>query len=703
MSLSPKNKLISELESVCKKYPFEEKLLVSHDYISGRELVEWAVRAGMPAVNLRIVTLTMLVSGMVDAHSAPKLLPLLGVELAVGTVFDEAYQAKKIKYFNKNPINRGLIEALAKTIVELRLNNFNSVSLPENVFIEKEKTGDMKELMARYESFLKTNNLTDVPGMLQLVTEDRIKEAKKEGKIYLVRESMFFSGKELEFLNKLAENKLIILREDGVCGLDKPEGYLDKVGCREGESKLAYLFSSTKAPKEALEQKLSLFAGLGPRSEVREIFTRLVKAGGLDEAEIIYTDREAYADLIYSFCERNGIPATFSEGISGYFTSAGRALINFLMWIKSDYEDIYMRRLLTSGGFKFAEAEDASGASLSHLLRTSKVGWSRNRYSVILESRIKDTKADLAGESPDQDYEKDEVALSKRIKALEQLKTLCEELFSYIPDKKKTDKISYDEACKGLISFMEKRIKVKGIYEASFVGAFQKHLEVMLDTIKSKALFEEVLENLLGIVSEINVGAEGPKPGAVHIAHYKNGGWSGRKHTFLAGLEESKFPEKIFQDPVLLDKEREKIGLTADSSGNRMKRGIYTMATLLSGLRGEVTASYPSYDIAEDRKSFPASLLLQLHRINTGKADSDYEALLKELGEPAGFFGDGKNPELEESSWWMGKIMGEDGPKQGLDVVKSAYPWLLDGDKALIERKKDTFTEYDRKVDAYAD
>jgi len=700
MTLIAKNKLITELEAACKKHPFEEKLLVSQDYISGRQLVEWAVRTGIPAVNLRIVTLPMIVSGMVNASTAPKLLPTLGVELAVGTVFDEACREKKIKYFINNAINRGLVEALAKSIVELRLNNYTSANLPLDIFVDTAKAADVKELMARYEKFLSDNNLTDVPGMLQKVTAESIEAAKKEGKIYLVRESLVLSDTETAFLSKLAMDRLIILKEDGVCGLKKPEGYLEKTECREGESKLAYLFEPDKIPKDSLSREVSLFAGIGARSEVREIFARLTKTGKYDEAEIIYTDREAYADLIFSFCERNKIPVTFSEGVSGYFTAAGRALINFLMWIKSDYEDIYLRRLFTSGGFKFDKDAELTGAGFSHLLRTSMVGWSRNRYSAILESRIKEAKALLESDSAEQEYEKNDESLKKRIKGLEELKKLCDELFSYVPDIKKESEVGYDAVCKDLLKFTGKRLNITGAFDSNFAGVFNSRLEVMLDTVKSKASFEEVIENLLRIVSQVNVSAEGPKPGAVHVSHYKNGGLSGRKNTYLAGLEESKFPEKIFQDPVVLDKEREKIKLTSESSGNRMKRSIYVMGTLLSGLRGELTASYPAYDIAEDRKSFPASLLLQLYRIKSGKPDADYEKLLSELGEPVGFYGRDSYPDLEEHSWWMGKIMGESGPRKGLDSIKTAYPWLAEGDKALTGRENDLFSEFDGMITA---
>ena len=126
------------------------------------------------------------------------------------------------------------------------------------------------------------------------------------------------------------------------------------------------------------------------------------------------------------------------------------------------------------------------------------------------------------------------------------------------------------------------------------------------------------------------------------------------------------------------------------------------MAALMAGLRGKMTVSYSSYDIKEDRKMFPAMLVLQVFRIKEGtpgRVEADYNDLFKALGDPVWFSGStDARVKLDETDWWLNKLVEERVLKDGSESLKKHYPGINDGWTAGLARESGAFTEYDGKV-----
>ena len=68
---------------------------------------------------------------------------------------------------------------------------------------------------------------------------------------------------------------------------------------------------------------------------------------------------------------------------------------------------------------------------------------------------------------------------------------------------------------------------------------------------------EDALERLRSLEKDLNVGSSGPAPAHAHVSAYRSGGFSSRPHTFILGLNRKNFPSTGFQDPILLDEERD--------------------------------------------------------------------------------------------------------------------------------------------------
>ena len=73
--------------------------------------------------------------------------------------------------------------------------------------------------------------------------------------------------------------------------------------------------------------------------------------------------------------------------------------------------------------------------------------------------------------------------------------------------------------------------------------------------------------------------------------------------------------------------------------------------------------------LREDTQIFPSSLLLGIYRLITNDRDGDYSALIKFLGEPAGFIPKPEDTPLNNWEWWLTRK----DINYGVDSVHSVY------------------------------
>lgn len=725
----PQNNLITLLSDAAKQYPRAEKILIVPDRTTGNHILQNLARAGTPWINFDIKTVTLLAVELVeDRLIAEKLQAIssIGSQAVLDSVFNELADENKLKYFEKHPVNKGIVEALTRTVRELRLNGITSDKLKKGSFINPHKEGDMRLILAKYEKTLEEQKLVDGAILIMMALEQLGKKwgqspprgnpnlgdsphfvTKSESK-YFILSRYYMRGIEREFLVKLCGNDLTIIEEDPAIGLPLPSDSWStgKVAepdkCNSDIERLKWLFKSKGSPEALKDGTIELSSAIGYRNEVREALRHICDENTtVDDTEIIYTDAESYADLIYSLCEKLKMPVTFSEGLSSYMTAAGRAMLGFLLWVKEDFSEIYLRHVFESSGLEWESSKKSDmpgGTTLAFLLRTSGIGWGRERYTVVLDGQILETKqvaADLRKEGEDKDAERKD----SKARDLAVLKEICEGLLTLVPPKDKTGKIDFGKFCEGCIMFLDKHVRKTGESDAAFVKIASERLAMLGGLIKGPMIFDEAMEKIFNAVSGIRVGASGPKPGHMHASHHRQGGRSGRGRTFIVGLDEGKFPAKAGQDPVLLDEERAKISDGLELSTERMSKNIYDMAALMAGLRGKVTFSYSAYDIKEDRKAFPSSILLQVFRIKEGDPSADYDTMLKSIGEPVGF---AESPSgkivLDETDWWLSRLIDGGVLKDGMDAVTDIYEGIQEGLTARRMRESDTLTEYDGKI-----
>lgn len=704
------NRLISELSRISRKYPRIEKVFIVPDYATGHQILEHLARTGTNWVNFRPATVAKLAAGLIEEELAAGNLEVLSdteILTIVDDIFNSLTDAGKLKYFERHPINKGMVEALAKTVTELRMHGITSRNLKTDSFLNDSKGDDVRITLCEYEGILKEKCLVDDAGVIMMAFKHCGKINDTTERKFILCSHHSLRGVKREFLEKLAGDDLIIAREDPVFGLKAPadiwgDGEADtKPECKSDMDRFKWLFESGEAPALFKDGTIEIFSAIGCRNEVYEVMRRILAGNSrIDDVEVVCTELAGYRDIIYSLCERLDIPVTFASGIPWYLTNAGRVLTGFLMWMKEDFSEIYLRRIFESGGLKCgdgSEGDNPAPSGLSFLLRTAGVGWGRDRYGLILGKRIEECKKN-AKEAQDEGDKEKAARHDAKGKDLSVLKQVCEELLALMPPTDEEQKIDFPMLCEGCMKFIKDHVKTLSERDGKFVNIAVDHLEMLSRLASRRVPFDEAMEKLILAVSGIAVDVSGPKPGHLHVSRYSHGGGSGRGSTFILGLEESRFPGKGIQDPILLDEERERLEQGLELSGERLTKNIYTMAGLLSSLRGKVTVSYSSYDIKEDRRAFPSSLVLQVFRLKEGKPDADYRELFNSIRD-VGFNG---NPDIkacvDETDWWLKTLVRTESLKDAGEFLKKHYPGIKEGAAAAQCRESDVLTEYDGKV-----
>ena len=706
---------LQELKNVCLKYPRKTKVLISGNYRTGNQLLECLARHGVAWMNFQVATIPSLAAECAESGIISNNLHALsvtGLHVLIDDIFSALQESGKLRYFKNNPVNKGIVEALAGAINELRLNGITARDLPRGAFVNSDKESDIRLILGAYENALEHNSLVDKAGLILLALKTMGRVCGGRDRLFCIVSSHILSGVEREFLEKLCGKDLIVVREDPVHGLERPQGAVgagdstDPSPAKTDLDRLKWLHACEKAPAAFKDGTVRLFHALGYRNEAREVLRRILGAHTrIDDAEIIYSNRKCYADLIYSLCEKLGIPATFSEGISGITTAAGRALLSFLYWIAAVYGEPYLRRAIAAGVMKWdSVGEDPVGASsLCGLLRGAGIGWGRDRYSRVLAGMIEECRNPAADELEDEDDASRE-ARERRLRTLTVLKKLCEDLLSIAPSAAGDGKIRFGDLCGGCVAFLDRHVKVPGAHDALFVAAVKEELKAAESLARRAMPSEEAVRRVIDVVSGMRIGGSGPLPGNLHVSSIQNGGFSGRGATFLLGFDESKFPLKAAQDPIVLDEERARISTGLKCSADRMAEQRFDAARLVARLHGALTVSCSAFDIREGRRAFPSPFMLRVFRVSSGDAKADYGDLLNSLGDPVGFCkADAGDGDLDETDLWLGRIAGKDVLREATESVRRRYEGLRQGLIAEEARSGSVFTAYDGKITGRAD
>ena len=667
----PPSRLIDELARVCAEHPLDEKILVSPSLLVGHQIVERLARSGRPVVQVRVETIHTLAHAVAGPALARDGWKLLSRAQALALVEQACLEnLTEVSYFGALAERPGFHRAIQSVLDELRAAGLSTGSLPARAFADARKPRELQRIFESYAAYLEQGRWVDRAEVIRRATELASAPPADGGPLYLVPDALDLAAVERRFMDAIGVRRRIVL------ATDPPAEWRSRVkGAR-------------------------LCRAAGEENEIRAIFREVLSAGiPLDDVEVLHTDAATYPAVAFELASEHGIPATFSGGIAATSTRPGQAAVAFLDWIERGFEAEALREALAGGALAFPKEWSSRTGPLAAAreMRRAMIGWGRERHLPALDR----LGYEIAFRRPRGADEDDPDALrsrrERRLAALAAARRFVARALSLLPA---SDPAALSTVARGARAFVCEFGRVADELDATASAALTE-LFAELESLPGRpAPLEVSAARLSEAVGALHVVPERPRPGRIHFAEFRTGGFSGRSHTLVIGLDEKRHPGQGREDPVLSDEERRGINETAVAAlplaPDRSAENAVALQTCVARLRGQLTFGYSGFnlrDLANPGEVFPSPFLLDVYRSASGAGEADYGRLAEATGEGEGFV-----PELaralDETEWWLARIGDRRGP-DAEDAVAKLYPWLSDGLAAEAARCSDTLTPWD--------
>jgi ATP-dependent helicase/nuclease subunit B len=578
----------------------------------------------------------------------------------------------------------------------MKLAGINCTDIKNDMFVNPQKGADFNLIFKAYEETLHRNSFIDSADLLKTaITEDILSKGKEV--LYLLPANIKLYPLEKLFFEKLSTSCYQVLEFAPVHGLNKPEKCIIKSG-QEGnievktdKDRLSWLYEMDHAPALFNDNSTVLFHAYGETNEVKEVLRRIIKDQFLfDEVMISYTVQEPYVQIFYNLSQQFNIHMTFGEGIGIKNSRPGRLFFGLLEWIENNYDVSLLISLINNGDFRVDDEKAPSNSTIIALLRNAGIGWGRERYSQQF-AKLTQSYEEKVSEAQEQDKKEKSIRLLENAKWLQEF---MEKVFVLLPEEI-SNRVDYAAFLRGVTGIVEAFSNITGDIDGAAKKIIIDELSVMSVAANEEMSIEEAIKRLEDLVSGIRVGRSNPKPGAIHVTGYRQGLWVFRENTFVVGLDAHKFPGQLREDPILLDVERQNLGLGFLQRKYQVRENLYDMVHLLSALPGNVTLSYSSFDTVDNRDVFPSPLLLQYYRLKTGEKTKDYSQLLQSLTDKKAFVPKNLTDVLDPNEYWLNINFAAGGIKEPERALVACYRHWENGLKAWEARINHLYTSYD--------
>ncbi len=694
-------------------------------------------------VNVRIKTfkgMALDLAGPAMARLGVSLISDVGATVLVDRILT-SLRSDASTYFASLLTSPGLARTMFAAVKALRLAGMNADQIPPERFETPQKGREIVAVLNQFLNTLQEKNLVDYAGVLALATHEVRNNPDRftVNTRILLREDLDLTGAEKSLVRALDSRNVITLPVDTVETIARAQG--DPGGgtrrgphpnpLPEGEgangsgspstadpvanrypgsdaSLLAWVLQPAEAPEACQDGSAEIFHAVGECNEVREVLRRVLSIGcPFDEIELLHTDKEAYVPLVYETLmqvlsdpkfDDASLPVTFAEGIPSTYSRPGRALLAWMEWMQGDFRKDTLAKMIEDGLLEIpANSVAVPFSRLAAILRATPIGVGRDGYLPRLEAMASGkpaSHAQVSGTLPkgDRVYEPNENARTAAPEGGQTLHDLVKNLLHVSPglDVKPTDLLRIAE------SFIQDVARKANELDNYAAGALLDHIRELTRWIEadSAALSLNTAEWLATLPHRVRVGGSGPRPGCLHVDHVLSGGHSGRRHTYIIGLDDGRLPGSGINDPLLLDHERELLSPELPKASSNLRRKLESFARLCAGLRGSVTLGFSSLDLVEDRSLFPSSVLFSAYRILSNDREGDQRDLLRWLPSPACFAAQTPERSLDLTEWWLHQLC-QGRVSNVPEILHHFYPHLSRSAKAGLARASDEFTIYD--------
>ena len=668
----------------CENHLLEPKWLLCPNLRVGNQWKDQINLGGINSINLHSYTIKSLVLELASSELVKSNLRFAGAfqcSQIVASVVTKMVEDESLAYFSDVQNLPQLAHLLWKSIQDVRMSGLDSTSLSNDSIEVGPKADDLKAIFHSYVEELSSRGLADYADCLSIAT-------------------------------KLVENGNAAIPDNlnVICPI-KPNASRLETDFLESLKQKCSFVAPNDQDQESLSFTPAFESAVGEVNEVQVVLQRAFDTlpnTSLDQIEVLHTDYSTYVPLFHeqlmehvgtTFSDIDSLPITFGEGLACIYSRPGRALRSWLRWIRADFLQASLVKIIREGLIAFdREDEVAIGfAGLAHRFRKLPIGFGRERYELILSDAIASARESVKARDANIDAS-DHGQLSQKydfgLLAFEQLNGVCSALIKDSPVPNKPAKELLNAAKKFLNQYARAANKFDNYAKAKLLDDIRA-MELAID--ESPGLEIGVWVWLESLPVESRILASGPRPGCIHVDHVAKGGHSGRSVTFVLGLDDSRFPLRSGQDPLLLDFERQNISDDLQTAGEKNVRSGEAFRETLSRLNGTVTFTFATQSLAADRGQYPSSALLELFRTITDQSTASMGEFLSHVGIPNSFCSSGDS-QTHSKQWWQSKLAAEPDVDSKAEVHEEGFSHFKDGKHAVESRTSEEFTQFDGLV-----
>lgn len=463
-------------------------------------------------------------------------------------------------------------------------------------------------LFDRYDNFLKDQGLLDGPALLRQATEAVQQEVAPEiaEAVLVLLPSLTTYSDEEQFVDALCETAYDSYRLGDSAGTSRLAAAPSTL-YRHQEEKSVLPYRTGHAARALREDSLPTspaevmpIQAATPEVEVESALREIKKRGTpLDEVEIAYVSEDPYLDLwcrkargLQRQVDSDSSPITFGGGLPPRQTRTGRALLAYFQLVEDGPETSRLVRMLRSGTLRLPEGH-LSADEVADVFSQIRPEPNRQAYAEALESYAEDSYSSL------------------HPGAVGRYDEFIGELFQLIPDGASSIEALTSRASTYLNSFggvsgLGKTARdpgERGLEETAY-EELTTNLKRIGDTTGAWTDKAPVLARLLKkMTGERYVGAESPRPGAVHLTPIQHAGYSGRPLLVVMGLDAASVTEDLHARPILPAGIEEK---------ETQATQAWAVETALARHRGDVVALTPRKQLDTGRTLQPSFVFSSL-------------------------------------------------------------------------------------------
>lgn len=668
---------LERLYDAIRKEPFRRKIVIAPSYMEGQSWLMRICRELGPVMNTEVHTVQTFVNSEVEFSLYKQGMTLIGDQRSFWIVHHimEQMASDVDTYISMDQVKPGIVMHVHQAIMDLRRAGVKAEELRSDQLLSQQKGNYVKKVLSAYERFLNQRSWTDFPGLLS-----HIPTQLQENVELILPDPMPLPPVSARMMERLSNGRMTRIVADS---------------------------SFTDVQSTLPFEEVQFYHASGRMAEVREALRRIIQGRmPLDEVEMIVPDEE-YTLAISTMCASLGLSCSFADGLPAITSGMGRAAHFLLNWLESGYQVRPLVSMLQQQLITFSDREQGiTNADCIRALEKSGIGWGKERYLKLLGSG--DVR--LQGDSDERPEERERKEQRRDDEIKKHLTNLLGELF---PDEAA---LSSPKGIWGWLVNVLDRVGVCRTEEDAIVLQEMRGIanELQECPVPDLMPFQQMLLYARDMLQELRVGGQRlPKPGSLYISSLPNGGISGRKQTFLLGMDEHSWSGNIRQNPMLLDEECRRIGAGLQTAVQRQRDRQRLRDGRLGMISGNITCSFSSYDLAEGATASPAFQLIQVFRKVSGEPNADYEMLHRSLGEPVEYLEVGQPSSTElnglplDGSHYVFRQIRTNVNlmKDRQSFIESVYPSLRQGRLALEARGSSQVTEHDGYIagDEWAD